>query len=74
MLPNLPEVPQHLLLAFDHHQRLIEEARRQRVYAAAAGSKTSGLLGWQRVRFHLGTMLISLGQRLKMDATDAVWG
>ena len=74
MLRNLPEVPQHLLLAFDHHQRLVEEASRQRMYAAALGSKPKGPLGWQRVRFQLGTLLISLGQRLKMSATDAVWG
>ena len=74
MLRNLPEVPQHLLLAFDHHQRLVEEASRQRMVAAAAGSKPKGPLGWQRVRLQLGTLLISLGQRLKMSATDAVWG
>jgi hypothetical protein len=71
MLRSSPEMPQHLLLALDHHERLLEEARRWRLQMAAKTLMPQRPRRWRRLRFRLGELLIYMGQRLK---TDTVWG
>lgn len=78
MLPNIPEMPQHLILAIDRHQRLIEDARRRQLIdvarhqgkVALAISRREARLGWQqRLRVGIGEWLIRVGQRLATEAS-----
>jgi hypothetical protein len=71
MLHSSPEMPQHLLLALDHHERLLEEAHRQRLRMAAKTMMPERPRRWRRLRLRLGELLIYMGQRLK---TDTAWG
>ncbi|MCC6454248.1 MAG: hypothetical protein IT328_04845 [Caldilineaceae bacterium] len=66
-----PEMPQHCILAFDHHKRLLEEAERQRLYAAVERLAAARPRRLRRLRLRAGNLLISMGRRLK---ADAVWG
>lgn len=69
MSPHLSDMPQHLVLAFDHHQRLLREAQQQREAQALQRSRRYYPLRWR-----IGDLLINIGQRLKMGTTGAVWG
>lgn len=64
MLSNIPEMPQHLILALDHHRQLLEDARRQRAYALVRSAREERPLWWRRVRVSVGELLIRMGQRL----------
>jgi hypothetical protein len=66
-----PEMPQHLILAMDHHQLLVEEAKRRRLLAEIHGATAYPQQRWRRLRFRVGELLVYMGQRLK---ADAVWG
>jgi hypothetical protein len=66
-----PEMPQHCILALDHHKRLLEEAERQRLCAAAERPVATRPHRLRGLRLRVGDLLISMGQRLK---ADAVWG
>ena len=69
MLSNIPEMPQHLILAIERHRQLIDDARRQGEIALAI-SRRGERLGWQhRVRVGIGEWLIRVGQRLASEAS-----
>ena len=70
MLRNTPEMPQHLLIALDRHEQLLEEAKRHR-QAKAARQDAPPRHRWRWLRWHLGEFLIVMGQRLK---ADTAWG
>jgi hypothetical protein len=70
MLRNTPEMPQHLLIALDRHEQLLEEARRYR-QAKAARQSVPPRHRWRWLRLRLGEFLIVMGQRLK---ADTAWG
>lgn len=74
MMPDDPHLPQHLLLAQDRHQRLLEEAQRHRMSSAAGESPVGRPVRWQRLRVQVGDLLINAGHRLKADASGTVWG
>ena len=81
MLLNIPEMPQHLILALDHHQQLIEDARRQRETAAARRiSEADRLPRWRRWRGRVGDLLVNTWQWLaakgarKSRSPKTVWG
>jgi hypothetical protein len=74
MMPNVPEMPQHLILALDRHQRLIEEASRQRQRCTI---RRTTLPHAHPLRWHVGEWLIRFGQRLQtgnVESTKTVWG
>ena len=68
------ETIQFRMMAVEHHKELIDEARRQRLRWAAQQAAGERPLRWRQVRFHVGEWLINVGQRLKPEPTDAVWG
>jgi hypothetical protein len=78
MLTNSPEMPQHLILALEHHKALIEDARRHHQANVARMSPLERPMRWRRVRSYAGEWLICFGERLKSGAsdraTDTVWG
>lgn len=69
MIP--PELPQHCVLAIERHKRLLEEAERNRMLKDTNRTTGEHPIRWRRVRFRIGDLLISMGQRLK---ADAAWG
>jgi hypothetical protein len=74
MMPNVPEMPQHLILALDRHQQLIDEASRQRQRCMVRRTTVRHAQG---VRWHVGEWLIRCGQRLQtgnVSSTKTVWG
>lgn len=74
MLPDDPHLPQHLLLAQDRHQRLLEEAQRYRMSLAAREVPVERPARWRQLRVQVGDLLINAGQKLKANASDTVWG
>ncbi len=70
MLHNSPELPQHLILALDHHRWLLEKAQCERKWMAAHASKGERPLRGHRLRVHLGEWLIKMGQRLKAHGPE----
>ena len=74
MLPDDPHLPQHLLLAKDRHQRLLDEAQRHRMCSAASETPVKRPARWRQLRIQVGNLLINAGQRIKADASGTVWG
>ena len=77
MLHTSPEMPQHLILAIDHHQQLLDEARRYRQQVMAYALNGEHPMRWRRLRLRVGGFLIDLGERIRTEAkeaSDPVWG
>ena len=74
MLQDDPHLPQHLLLAQDRHQRLLEEAQRHRMTSSVGTPPAQRPTYWRQLRLQVGDLLINAGQRLKADARSTVWG
>ena len=66
----LPGMPEHMVLAIEHHRALIEEAKRHREAHAARQSGMERPLRWRRLRRSVGELLIYMGQRLKAGTAD----
>ena len=77
MQRNAHELPQHLVLALDHHRQLIEDAHRRRLTKMTRQRAVERPLRW-RLRLYVGDLLIRFGQRLRSGAaegaTDIAWG
>jgi hypothetical protein len=78
----MSDMPQHLILASEHHKQLIEEARRQREARLARQSMVERPMRGRGLRSHVGDLLINFGQRLKAGgtgeatrtSTESLWG
>ena len=55
------ESPMMYELLRDHREKLMREAEMERLCAPAAGR----VRGWARLRYGVGDMLITIGQRIK---------
>lgn len=71
MTPNIPDMPQHLLLAIDHHRQLVEDAKRYREAALVRSVVSPKGLG---IRYRIGVMLIGFGLWVQGRRSDTVWG
>lgn len=68
MALNIPEMPQHLVLAIDRHQHLVEVAQRRRLARLAHGVEVQRGSQWQGWRVQVGRWLIRTGQWLAPEA------
>jgi hypothetical protein len=66
----LPGMPEHMVLAIEHHKALIEEAKRHREAHTARQNGLERPLRWRRLRRSVGELLIYMGQRLKSGTAD----
>lgn len=69
MLKSSAGMPTHLILAIEHHNQLVEDARRYREALAMRRLSQERPLRWRRLRIYAGDWLINMGQRLKSEPT-----
>jgi hypothetical protein len=66
-------MPDHLILALEHHKQLIEDARRHQE-RLIIGEMQGRPVRVRRLRHQVGELLIRTGQWLKADTADVAWG